>query len=151
MEKVKVSVKSAHSGLGLAARRFPDHRNPSKMLNKPELFLYNPGREGVTVLRKPVDQVTYDDLSTSFVVQNAFMSNASLNDGDVRAKFRALNTVGDVFFPPARQMFARLLNMPKRDHGIISQIDRDMGLVVNPPKLQGPKNKQKPKAPPRPR
>ena len=121
------------------------------MLNKEELFLYNPGREGVSILRIPIEQVTYHHLATSFVVQSGHMTNASHNDGDVREKFESLESVGDVFFPPAKQMFARILNMPKRDHGIISQIDRDMGLVVSPPKLQGPKNKQKPKAPPRPR
>lgn len=151
MDVKKVDVKSAHTGWGLKVRKLADHRNLHKALRGSFLNLLNPQREGMKILKKPTEQVTYSDFNSSFIVPSDLIPHAGNFDGDVQEKFAMLSAVGDTFFPVARQMYARQLNMPKPDHGVILNIDRDMGLVVSPPKIQGPKHVKKPKGPPKPR
>lgn len=151
MEITKVDVKSAHTGWGLSIRKLADFRNPHIGLRGESLNLYNPNREGMKILRKPASQITYNDLSSAFVVPSVHIPHANNNDGDVQDMFRTLDIVADTFFPVARQMYARQLNMPKRDHGVILNIDRDMGMLISQPKIGAPRNTKKPKGPPRPR
>lgn len=151
MEITKVDVKSAHTGWGLSIRKLADSRNPHIGLRGDSLNLFNPSREGMKILKKPASQITYNDLSSAFVVPSVHIPYANNNDGDVQEMFNVLSIVGDTFFPVARQMYARQLNMPKRDHGIILNIDRDMGMLISQPKIGAPRNTKKPKGPPRPR
>ncbi|MEG3765114.1 hypothetical protein [Alteromonas sp. 14N.309.X.WAT.G.H12] len=146
-----VAVKSAHTGWGLKVRKLANHRNPHKGLNATHLNLLNPQREGLKILKKPIEQVTYKDFDSSFIVSSRHILNADNFDGDMQENFHTLSIVADTFFPVARQMYFRLLSMPKIDNGIELDIDRDMSLVVSPPKIQKPSLKNKGKTPPKPR
>jgi hypothetical protein len=131
----------------------PCDLNPSALLNKEKVMLYNPSlTRGLGLNQKNINALTFKDLTESFVVENEqeffFVNSAIKNE---KTLFDSLKRLGDGFWEAGKEIVARKLNMPRNDMALRNRVSQDVTMTLTPPKRTIGKPSLKPKAPKPPR
>lgn len=128
--KVKVAYPVGDHGL----LPVPKELDVMRVLSSQDVYLYNPFDTGLSLKKVPLSSLTYEKLVSGFIRESGEMLVGSGKGPEQQQKHKLLNSVGETFWPVAKNIFARLVIVPKRNNGLNNKINPSMGLIMSPPK-----------------
>ena len=128
----------------------PNYLKIYNLLNREQIFLYNPFDSGLSVKVESPQSLTFAKVADGIIVDDQLKSEPESKSRARQEQFRLLHETSHTYWDVAVATFMRLAVTPKRDDGWKQNISPDMGLVIDKPtrKPDTPKisHKRKPKA-----